>query len=137
MRRAQLIVCERDGLLAHLCRQAGLNREWSLRETRRLEACLRLLRQGGPSVLVLDIGRDLERELTLLERVTSLYPDTATVVVGDAENTALAALAWDLGASFVLFPPLPRDLLLGVLRGLMAAAVCSLQGTRQEAADER
>jgi DNA-binding NarL/FixJ family response regulator len=128
MRYPQLLVYEHEGLLANLVRRAELNRDWSLREPRRPEACLRLLRQGGPSILVLEAGRDVEREMTLLERVSWLYPETRTVVVGDAENAALAGLAWDLGAAFVLLPPLPRDLLLDVLRRLMAKAVGSAAG---------
>jgi hypothetical protein len=120
MRHPQFLVVERDGLLANLLRRAGFDRTWSLREPRRLEACLRLLRQGGPSILVLAVGQDLERELTLLERVSWFYPDAATVAVGDAENPALTGLLWDLGATFVLLPPLPHDLLPDVLRGLMA-----------------
>jgi hypothetical protein len=127
MRHPQVLVYETDGLLANLLRRAQLLRreqppDWSLREPRRLESCLRLLRGGHPSVLVLKVGHDLEQELTLLERVGRLYPDTATVVVGDAENPVLAGLAWDLGAAFVLFPPLPREHLLPVIAGLMRAA---------------
>jgi DNA-binding NtrC family response regulator len=108
MRLPQVLVYETDGRLAELLRRAGEARRWSLREPRRLESCLRLLERGGPSVLVVKVGTDLVRELTLLERVAWLYPDTAAVVVGDSENSVLAGLAWDLGATFVLFPPFTR-----------------------------
>ena len=80
-----------------------------------------LLPRGGPSVLVLRLGRDLEDELTALDRVRRSFPDAAVVVVGEAEQAALAGLAWDLGARFALFPPLPRDLLPDVVKGLMTA----------------
>jgi hypothetical protein len=63
----------------------------------------------------------LERELLLLERVSWLFPDVSTVVVGDTENPVLAGLAWDLGASSVLFPPLPLEQLPDLVAGWLAA----------------
>lgn len=119
MRCPQVLVYETDGLLAHWLRRVGKESDWSVREPRRLESCLRLLRRGHPTVLVLKVGQDLERELTLLERVSWLFPEVATVVVGDAENPVLAGLAWDLGAAFVLFPPLPRELLFDTIGRLL------------------
>src|SRR5438105_2223442 len=109
MRCPQLLVYEGDGRLAAQLRPLAEERRWSLREPRQLAGCLGLLERGGPSVLVLKTGRDLERELTLLERVRLLCPETATVVVGDADHPGLAALAWDLGATCVLLPLSPRD----------------------------
>ncbi|MCI0457737.1 MAG: hypothetical protein L0Z62_12265 [Gemmataceae bacterium] len=119
MRYPQVLVYETDGLLAGLLRRAEKSRAWSLREPRRLESCLRLLRRGGPSVLVLKLGRDLEQELALLERVHARFPETATVVVGDLDYPQLAGLAWDLGAAYVVFPPLPRTLLPELVAGLL------------------
>jgi hypothetical protein len=69
----------------------------------------------------LKLGQDLDSDLALLERVTVLFPDVATVVVGEYENPVAAGLAWDLGAAFVLFPPLPREMLADVLAGLLQA----------------
>ena len=141
MRHPQVLVYERDGLLANLLRRSGKAgqarkpTDWALREPRRLETCLRLLSRGGPSLLLLEVGHDLEREFTVLERVSWLHPETATVVVGDAEDAALAGLAWDLGASYVLFPPLPRDQLLDVIDALMARLAGTVLGTFDEDAD--
>ena len=84
---------------------------WVLREQRQPEDCLRLLGEGGPNILVLRVGSQLEAELGLLERCHRSRPESAVVVVGDVENVPLAELAWDLGAHFVLFPPQSRDLL--------------------------
>jgi hypothetical protein len=110
MRYPQVLVYEQDGRLAGFLRavSAKQNLKWALREPRRLESCMQLLARGGPNVLVLKVGTDLVRELTLLERVNYLFPDTATVVVGDTDNPLLAGLLWDLGATLVLFPPLSR-----------------------------
>src|SRR5438270_145406 len=119
MRFPQVLIYENDGRIAELLRRASKARQWSLREPRRPESCLRLLQRGGPSVFVLKVGTDLLQELTLLERVSWLYPETATVVVGDMANPLLAGLAWDLGAGLVLFPPQPRHALLEFLERLL------------------
>jgi hypothetical protein len=118
MRFPQVLVYENDGRLAELLRRDGRSRQWSLREPRRPETCLRLLRRGGPSVLVLKVGTDLVEELTLLDRVSWFFPDTATGVVGDTDNPVVARLAWDLGAAFVLFPPHPQHDLVDIVGGL-------------------
>ena len=72
-----------------------------MRELRRPEAALDVLREGGP-VLVIRLGRDLYEELALLEQVAWGYPDTRVVVVSSAEHPELASLLWDLGAVCVL-----------------------------------
>jgi hypothetical protein len=120
MRYPQLLVHESDGALAALLRPAAERLRWSLREPRQRERCLRLLARGGPGVLVIKAGRDLERELSLLESVRWLYPETACVLVGDADHARLAGLAWDLGAAYVHLPPQPRDTLPEIVAGLMA-----------------
>jgi hypothetical protein len=123
MRHPQVLVYESDGRLAELLRRQGSLRAWSLREPRAMDSCLRLLRGDGPSVLIIKLGKDLVRELTLLERVTWLFPDTATVVVPNTEDPLLAGLAWDLGASFVLFWPLAPQEFLNIVTGLMESAI--------------
>lgn len=119
----QVLVYEQDGTLAHLLRRgsspAGEERDWVLREPRRPESCLRLLRRGQPSVFVLKVGHDLERELSLLERVGWELPDTSAVVVGENENPVLARLCWDLGAAYVLFPPESREMLPEIVASLL------------------
>jgi hypothetical protein len=120
MRFPQLLVYENDGRLADLLRETARARRWALRRPRLPSTCLELLGRGGPSVLVLRVGRDLKnRELPLLEKVTWLFPDTATVVISDIDNPALTGLAWDLGASLVLSSPQAREQLADILAGLM------------------
>lgn len=120
MRQRQVLVCETDGLLAAVLRERVQAHGWRLSEVRHLRACLGLLPPGGDSVFVLRAGRDLVREMTLLEEAFRRFPDTAVVVVCDADNPALANLAWDLGACFVLHPPQVRELLADVVEGLLA-----------------
>ena len=122
MRYPQLLIYESDGRIGEMFRrqrEQQKSRRFALREPRGQESCLRLLRRSGPSALILKVGKDLVRELTLLERVTWQCPDTAVLVVGDTENVLLAELVWDLGASFVLFPPLPREWLPALVDGFL------------------
>ena len=104
MRYPQLLVFEADGRLAALLGPVAERHAWLLRQPRRVESCLRLLARGGPAVLVIRAGRDLEREFSLLERVTEQDPEAAVVLVTDGEHPRLAGLAWDLGATWVTAP---------------------------------
>jgi hypothetical protein len=119
MRHPQVLVYEADGRLAALLRPTAEERRWSLDEPRRAETVPERLRRGGPAVLVLRVGRDLEREMTLLERAAWLCPDSRVVVVTDLEQARLAGLAWDLGAAYVLAPPQPRERLPMIVAGLL------------------
>jgi hypothetical protein len=122
MRRAQVVVHESDGRLTALLRERAQARGWWLREVHHPGACLRVLQKGGGGVLVLRAGRDLERELALLERVTRLVPNAHTVLVGDGDNPALTGLGWDLGARHVLLPPQPREQLPDLVEGLLGSS---------------
>jgi hypothetical protein len=121
MQYPQVLVYERDGRLAALLK-ASLQESklrWVLREPRELGSCLRLLSRGGPAVVVIKLGGDLEREFTLLERVSYVHPAAAAVLVGDAEHVALAGMGWDLGAAYVVMPPMSRECLPAIVVGLM------------------
>lgn len=125
-----MLVCERDrenGPLVALLRSRALAHGWWLREVQDLDACLEILHGAEPAVLVLEVGpsdserhpKRLEREFDLIARVTTSCPGAAVVVVAGVENVALSNLAWDLGAAYVLFPPMPLELLPDVVVGLM------------------
>src|SRR5579884_624228 len=112
MYHPQLLVYEPDRRLAALLQPLADKNRWLLREPRQPSAWLRLFRRGGPGVLVLRTGRaSMEYELDTLEQLTWLYPDVATILVGDSDQTFLVGLAWDVGASYVLRPPQTRELL--------------------------
>lgn len=119
MQMPQIVVYEKDGRLKLQLEGLAAQCRWALREARQPETCLRLLGRGGPAVLVVKAGRDLERELALLERAAWLYPDAPAVLVADGDRPALAGLAWDLGAACVLFPPQPRERLPEIVAGLL------------------
>jgi DNA-binding NarL/FixJ family response regulator len=119
MRYPQVVVFEGDGRLAALLRPLAEGRRWPVREPRQLAPCLRLLARGGPAVVVIRAGRDLEREFSFLERLRRHFPEVRCLVVADPEHPQLAGLAWDLGADCVLSPQLARELLPDVVAGLM------------------
>jgi len=169
MKYPQILVYEPDGLLAAMLRETAKTQRWALREPRKPDSCLRLLRSFCPSVLVLKmatyggersvstgrltpaarpgslpneeesqasgarVSNPSSREkqqvdsLELLADVHERCPDTAAVVVGDAEDVPLTNLAWDLGASYVLMPPQSRQMLLEIVIGLMQEAIDKCQ----------
>jgi hypothetical protein len=111
MNRAQILAYGlADPLLGRLKSAAQDHGLW-LRDVQHLETCRNLLRQAEPPVLVLMVSKDILGELTVLQEVSQALPDTAVIVVGDSDYPALATLAWDLGASYVLQPPQPVEVL--------------------------
>ena len=120
MQLKQVLAYGVEGRLAELLREIVQPRGVWLREAARPATCLNLLRKGGGhSLIVLKLGRDLEAELALLSQVSSLFPQAVTVAVGATEHAALAALAWDLGARYVFFPPQPLENLVEVVRTVL------------------
>lgn len=144
MRYPQVIVFERDGRCAWLLKELCAERRWSLRESRQVEGCLRLLRGGGPVLLVVRIvdrpgkepsaeEREQERKLRerafqLIDRAAALRPDITIVAVSEQVEPALAALAWDLGAAYVLTPPEPLSNLRALAGHFMTPATASTPG---------
>ena len=121
MRIARLIVFESDGRLAAALRPLAADRGWSLREPRRQETVLRLLERGGPNLLLIRVGRDLEREFTLLARVTERHPEASVVLLCDSDHPRLLGLGWDLGATYVLTAEQARARLVELVEGLLRA----------------
>jgi DNA-binding NarL/FixJ family response regulator len=119
MRLPQIVVYEKDGRLKLQLEALAAERRWALREARQPDTCLSHLGQGGAAVVVIKVGRDLERELGLLERTAWLYPDATVVVVGDGDRPHWVGLAWDLGAAYILLPPQPPERLPEIVAGLM------------------
>lgn len=119
MHYPQLLVYETDRRLANLLQRLADKNNWLLREPRQPLAVLRLLDRGGPGLLLLSLSRDLEREMALLEQVSWLHPDTATVLVADSQHRSLSGLAWDLGVRWVLSPPHSRERLEEIVLHLM------------------
>ncbi len=121
MHHNQVLVYENDGKLALALRDLARRHGAWIRELRHAQACLNAMKRGGPGLVVLKVGRDLERELALLQQVTWQFPDSRTIVVGEVDHPSLADLAWDLGAAFVLLPPTSPDLLPEIVARMLSA----------------
>ena len=138
MKHPQVVVYESDGALAGQVRRLAGENAWLVRESRQPDACLQLLAEVRPSVLLLKLERELLDGLTLLGRVAERAPVCPVVLVSDvkmegAEQRAqLSALAMDLGARYVLFPPLQTPVIEDLVAGLMGATVRRVVGAVAE-----
>jgi hypothetical protein len=130
MKHPQVIVFAFDEWLGKQLRELSVESRWLVREARQAAACLSLVRDPRPAVLLLqaDPHDDRATAFAFLADVHRFAPDVATVVVSDAklgedDRIAWTAAAFDLGARYVLFPPLSRPVIEDIVSGLMAAAV--------------
>jgi hypothetical protein len=135
MRHPQLVIVEADEWIARqLAPLAGESR-WLVRQPRKTDAALALARDGRPTVLFVQVepGGEKPEAFALIADAHRLAPDAAVVAVSDlklsdADRVAWTAVLLDLGARYVLFPPLSRPVLEDVASGLMAAAVRRVVG---------
>src|SRR5271166_6629973 len=129
MRNPQIIIYETDGWLAAQVGEMAREHGWLVRESRNVDACLNLLRDVRPAILMLKLERKLIDELSLLARVHEKVPECPVFVFSDvklegaAQRTILAGLAYDLGARCVMFPPLTRTVIEDVVAGSMEAVI--------------
>lgn len=130
MKHPQVVVLAFDEWLGKQLRELAAEARWLVRETRQAAACLGLARDPRPTVLLVqaDPHDDAAAALALVADVHRMAPDVATVVVSDVklaedDRVAWTAVALDLGARYVLFPPLSRPVIEDIVSGLMAAAV--------------
>lgn len=121
MRYPQVLVHDEEGGLARALAPLAEARKppWTLRRPRRLDACARLVRRGHPCVLVLKAGRDLTREMGVVDRVRAANPEAQVIVVAAAASPALTALAWHLGAAYVFTAEPAPETLASVVEALM------------------
>lgn len=121
----QILVIQTDGLLAQQLRPLCQDQHWSLRELRQLDACISLVRKNPATLLVLQLGQDLLQECAILEQIGRVFPAIPVVVVAEIRSPALEGLVWDLGASYVFFPPQSLEDLPEVVSGLLHSALAS------------
>ena len=130
MRYPQLVVLDSDEWVARQLRGLAGDHRWLLRPCRKGDAALSLAREPRPTVLFVQVepGADDAAPFALIADAHRLAPDVPVVAVSDlklpdADRVAWSAVLLDLGARYVLFPPLSRPVLEDVTSGLMAAAV--------------
>src|SRR6185312_6471101 len=130
MRFPQLIVHDADGWIARQLGELAGESRWLLREPKTFPAIRVLLSETRPTVLFLHIdpADDKHEDVALLADIHRTSPDTAVVAVSDMKMQDLDRIAWtavlfDLGARYVLFPPLSKPILEDLASGLMASVV--------------
>ena len=140
MKHPRVIVLESDGWLAKQLRELADDGRWLVRPTRGVEAALATARERAPAVMLVQFepGEEKTAPLALVADVHRFAPDVPVIAVADAklpdaERAAWTAALFDLGARYVLFPPLTKPVLEDVVSGLMAAAVRRVIGDAPEA----
>ncbi len=135
MRYPQLIIFEPDTWLVRLLGELAGESRWVVREPRSSDNALALLREGRPGVLLVHFEpADVKlRSHVLVGDAHRLFPDLPIIAVSatklpDEDRAAWSAAMLDLGARYVLFPPLTRPVLEDVVSGLMAISVRRVLG---------
>lgn len=131
MRHPQLVILAFDDWLGKQLAAFAADHRWLLKEVRQTGACLALVREPRPTVLLAQLdphAADPAAPLGFLADVHRRHPHVSTAVVSDVklneeERVSWTATAFDLGARFVLFPPLSRPVLEDLVGGLMAARI--------------
>lgn len=138
MKLPQVVVYETDGWLAEQVRRLATENSWLVRESRQAEQCVAFLREQRPAVLLLKLDKDLVEGLTLLTHVVEQAPECPVILVldvkmdGAAQRVQLSTLAFDLGARYVLYPPLQQPVIEDLVAGFMAATVQRVLGSASE-----
>ncbi len=140
MRSPQIVVFEFDGWLAKQLRELAGESRWLVQAVRSVDTALSLARERQPLVLLVQIEPAEEKPgpLGLIADVHRLAPDVPIVAISDvkladAERTAWTAALLDLGARYVLFPPLTKSVLEDVVSGLMASTIRRVVGDQSPA----
>jgi hypothetical protein len=134
MRSPQVVILETDGWLAKQLRELAGESRWLVQAARSVDTALSLARRQ-PAVLLVQFepGEDRPAPLQLIADVHRLAPETPVVAVADvkmpdAERAAWTSALLDLGARFVLVPPLTKPILEDVVSGLMTATIRRVLG---------
>jgi DNA-binding response OmpR family regulator len=125
MLHPQIVIYESDGALAGQIGDLARDNRWIVREARQADACLAFLGEARPAVLLLKLGQKPTDEFGLLARLQTVCPECPVVLVSDlkADSAGIAGLGYDLGARYVMFPPVTRSGIEDVVAGLMAATI--------------
>jgi hypothetical protein len=135
MRAPQLVVVEYDGWIARHLGDLAAEGAYLVRGTRGVDTAMSLVRERRPCVLIVqvELAEDKPAPLKLIADTRRECPDVPVVAVSDvklsdADRVAWTAALFDLGARYVLFPPLTKPVLEDVVSGLMEAAIRRVVG---------
>jgi hypothetical protein len=135
VKHPRVIVLELDGWLAKQLRELAGESRWLIRAARSIDTALSLARERSPAVLLVQFepAEDKFAPLALIADVHRLAPDVPVVAVADSKLPDVERAGWtaailDLGARYVLFPPLTKPVLEDVVSALMAATIRRVVG---------
>ncbi|CAN5563348.1 hypothetical protein BH11PLA2_BH11PLA2_04820 [soil metagenome] len=134
MKHPHVIILGFDEWLARQIRPLCDEHRWLLHDVRQPGAAKTLLHERRPAVLAVQIDPHAETSpgIALLAETHSMLPDVMIVVVSDGklpdeDRSRWTASLLDLGAGFVLFPPLTGPVLEDLVGGLMSALLSRLR----------
>jgi DNA-binding NtrC family response regulator len=126
----QVVALEYDGWLGKQLRDLARESRWLIHSVRTSSAVKAHLQRGNPTVVLIqtDLSEEQLRLLALIDDIRRLDPDVSVIVVSDiklpdAERCAWTTAILDLGARYVLFPPLTKPVLEDVVSGLLSASI--------------
>lgn len=135
MQFPHLIILESAGDVGRLTADLAGENRWLVRTPRSSDNALSFARERRPGVLLVEVEPSDEKPAAfdLIADAHRLCPDIPVVAVSgeklpDADRVAWSALLMDLGARYVLFPPVSRPVLEDVVSGLMASSVRRVVG---------
>ncbi|MCS6866750.1 MAG: hypothetical protein RMJ56_09090 [Gemmataceae bacterium] len=130
MRTPHVVILEPDGWLARNLSELAAEDGWLIRRARTVEAARSLVGERQPCVFLVQVELTEESlsSFQLIVEIHQKYPEIPVVVISetklnDADRVAWTATLFELGARFVLFPPLTRPVVEDVVSGLMAATI--------------
>jgi hypothetical protein len=130
MRYPHLIILESDGWLARLLGELAGESRWLVREPKSSDNALSLIREARPGVVIVQFEPSDEKPapFNLIGDAHHHCPDVPVLAVSDAklsdsDKSAWTATLMDLGARYVLFPPLSQPVFEDIVSGLMAASI--------------
>ncbi len=135
MRAPQILTLAFDDWLAKQLRTMAAEHRWLTSDWRQPAAVRAALAEPRITVLLIQVDphADSSPGLSLLTELHRTHPDVAMIVISDGklpdeERTRWTAAVMDLGATYVLFPPLTGPVLEDLVGGVMAALVLEQSG---------
>ncbi len=126
-RRPQIVVLEAEPHVARQLAELAAESQWLVRPARTVTAARDLARDRRPTVVFVEFKPADPAAAALVADLHHVAPDAGVVAVSDeklseADRAAWTAVLLDLGARYVLFPPLTKPILEDLASGLMAIA---------------
>jgi len=126
-KRPQLVLLDPDGTVGRHLADTAAEHRWLVRPAKTLAAAREWAIDRRPTVAFLTFSPADPAAVELVADLHRAAPDTAVVAVSDEKLTEPDRAAWtavlmDLGARYVLFPPLTKPVLEDLASGLMPGA---------------